>query len=274
MVAGPASAGGPVNFASPYTTNGGGTSTWTVDDLTNSECYQTLTPIGYTPALDATVNGMNDAYDGGAIVYLSGKPYVDGDATGDYTDDTLSTGPSLVAHLTVSRKDRFDQLQPMLRSVVKVTNKGHKERKVQLGYVSNLGSDSTTTIPSTSSGDGVFEPEDRWIVTGDSSTGTGNLDDPSILHALWGKGAPIKGKYVYAEPGQDCVFVTFVFRLQGRSTASLMFFEYLDPTDEGAIDFGNDALGEVIPKNSRLVSGITPKARAQIVNWKFGEAAH
>jgi hypothetical protein len=92
----------------------------------------------------------------------------------------------------------------------------------------NLGSDSSTVVVGTSSGDSVFGTNDNWIVT-DDSDGTG---DPTILHVTANSSSvnrPTAVSYttgllgyqysVTVPPGQTRIVMHFSAQSSNRATA-------------------------------------------------------
>lgn len=124
----------------------------------------------------------------------------------------------------------------------------------------NLGSDSSTLIAATSSGDTSVSVADHWIVSDDSGDGTG---DPSLAHIAQGAGAPTNAaalsltrdnylaRYVTMVPPMGQVAVmTFAVQERNRAMAqaeatrlSLLPSDALEDADTYLPDVVNFAVG-------------------------------
>lgn len=108
------------------------------------------------------------------------------DATvSDYgaTTDATVSGSCLATvagqDLTAEVQLVFDRDEPMVTATAVVTNASNAPFTGRVYFDTNFGSDSSTVLELTSSGDAVLSADDRWIITSeDSSFGDG--DDPVI----------------------------------------------------------------------------------------------
>ena len=141
----------------------------------------------------------------------------------------------------------------------------------------NFGSDNTTTIGATSSGDLVFTTADRWLITSDGPVPS----DPVNTTVLAGPGAPALTPVSVTQTVFDCSFPngagwTFNLSVPAGATRRLMAYAGLEDmvgtgnTVAGAIANAaifNDAM--LLHTTTDLTSGLTAPQLLEIVNWDF-----
>ena len=227
----------------------------------DGECF-------FTPVSDGTAFGDSDAFDEGLVLGVAGHGFVDDDDEGDLTDQQLTVGPVKLAGLQVTRIERALSGSPTLRTLVKLKNtKRKKSVRRRIVLSSDLGSDSSTAVRSSSSGDLFFTEADRWVVSSDDPTSS---EDPPLTFVQFGKGKP-KSKPLQATllQGRDDVTVSFSVRLAGKRTAYLLFFTEMSETNESAIS----GASKFNPKklNATLKDGLSKKVQKKILNWDLGK---
>jgi len=99
-------------------------------------------------------------------------------------------------------------------------NTGTTDVMVTAEYYCNLGSDSSTVINATSSGDMSMGTDDEWIATDDSSDGSG---DPSLAHVLQGVGGLVRTSSVSA-PFTGSIEWDFSFTVPAGGQAAILTF--------------------------------------------------
>ena len=135
-------------------------------------------------SLRTSTGSFSDAYDGMYRLSVNGTTY-----TSRGTSTTSPTGsytypPQVIGSLSVQRHSYFPTgvVGNYLRLVDTVTNTGTTAAMATIRIYGNLGSDSSTSVTGSSSGDTVVSSVDSWFGT-DDSDGTG---DPSLVHLMQG----------------------------------------------------------------------------------------
>jgi Ca2+-binding RTX toxin-like protein len=126
-------------------------------------------------------DGTNDAYDGG--LNLNGFPFL-GTAETEDNGREIVIGSANIGSVEVTRKIYVPEDQSWARFLEIVTNTSSSTVNYTVQLNTNLGSDSSTVLVSTSSGDTIFNTEDNWLVTDDFDGG----GDPTMVHVFAGEG--------------------------------------------------------------------------------------
>ena len=124
-------------------------------------------------------NGTIDAYDAGMSVRVGGTYFPP--STLAVSGREIVVGPEAMAGLNVTRKIYVSSTDGWARWVDLYENPTGADITTNLIYEINPGSDSSRQLIMTSSGDAVFTAADQWLVTDDSSNGSG---DPTLNHNL------------------------------------------------------------------------------------------
>ena len=146
-----------------------------------------LFDVGRSGYLD---NGSSDAYDGGLYLRLydaTTNSRFSGASSGVVEDGGREIairqngllGLDVVRKIYVPANGYFGRYLEILR------NPGTTSITVDASIETNLGSDCSTQVIATSSGDQVFDAADQWLVTDDYDAG----GDPSLAHVFEGAGA-------------------------------------------------------------------------------------
>jgi hypothetical protein len=226
----------------------------------DGECY-------FTPVDDGDAFGDSDAFDGGLALTVEGKGFVDPDENGDLTDQQLIVGPVTLAGLKVTRIERALPGSPTLRTLVKLKNTRKQTLRRTIGLISDLGSDSSTRIFRSSSGDFAFSPADRWVATTDDPT---SPSDPPVTSVFYGKGKPrIKLASGTAIQGIDNLDASFDVRLKRRTTGYLLLFTEL--SDEGADAVAGTAKFNRKKLDASLKEGLSRSVRNKALNWDLAK---
>ncbi|MCA1995102.1 MAG: hypothetical protein LDL41_24095, partial [Coleofasciculus sp. S288] len=125
-------------------------------------------------------DGTNDAYDGGLI--LNGFPFFETAQTED-NEREIVIGSANIDGIELTRKIYVPEDQSWARFLEIVTNTSSSTVNYTVDLYTNLGSDDSTVLVETSSGDTVFDTEDNWLVTDDFDGG----GDPTMLHVIAGE---------------------------------------------------------------------------------------
>src|SRR5262249_54035911 len=146
----------------------------------------------------ATANSFNrgDAYDGALSWHVRTDPIGGNLATGGYRAPggvvdiqppgsvnnpaiakTLTGSTQVLAGLNVSGQVYFSVNKAVVRSILFMQNPTGADITVNVLNASNLGSDATTTIRATSSGDNQLNfADDHWVVSCQESVTPGTCD--------------------------------------------------------------------------------------------------
>lgn len=269
--AGAAAMAAPVTIENVDLT-GGGTTVWDASNSDTAYCTQAEdSGSAFAPVDEGYANGNGDAFDGGMLLVIGNKAFVDGDGEGSQKGQTLKAGPDPLKGLKVTVKAAALQDSPTLQVLYALKNP--TAHRVSTGPIieSNLGSDDVgTAIAGTSSGDENFRPQDRWVVTEDTV-----MDDGPVTHVLYGKqangvdaviAAPTKECDESENQYEDGVAVRYSVQIPAHSTRYLLAFAELH---ESSTDDALDSVKKFNdPKLSKkLLKGISEKVQAKILNW-------
>jgi hypothetical protein len=249
----------------------GGTALWNPVNSTNA-C---LSGPGYSPVEDGSMlapRPASDAFDDGLVVLLGKKSGVlsfnDPDGNGNLKGQTLNVGPAKVAGLDVSRSDAGLPGSPTLRDLVKLQNPSSKAFSGVLVLDSNLGSDTSTLVTGTSSGDKKITTMDRWTVTTDDKTAP---SDPPVTLVYYGSGTVrSKASALIQTPGHgsDCATTEFHVAVPGHSTRYMLFFAEMHADNPSAL-----AAAKKFNKKhlaGALLKGVSSRVQKNILNWDLG----
>jgi hypothetical protein len=128
-------------------------------------------------------DGTSDAYDVGMV--LDGFA----ESTSGFQDASgrsFLLGPSTLSGLSATRSIYVPNDDTFARFVDSFTNPTTSTIAATISYRTNLGSDGSTQVIATSSGDLNVATDDSWILTDDSSDGSG---DPAVGHLFYGPGS-------------------------------------------------------------------------------------
>lgn len=269
------------------------TSTW---DIVNDAGTDNGLPVGGTggdctapvvPGLGVVeaaydVDGVNmgDAFDGGLHFFVNNSMMISPatwDVQVDPTDPTLNrvltSGPSNVGGLNTTVEYRAMPTQQVLRSTVYLSNPGASAVTVPFTVATNMGSDASTVVVGSSSGDTSFTDADRWVATSDDATTPG---DPVNTHVLAGPGQIAAAPSGTSSTVFDCsdtngVRANYSVTIPAGATRGLMFLNELSGTNAGAV--GAAARFNSNPAaTDELLTGLSDAQRANIVNWRLTQA--
>jgi hypothetical protein len=215
----------------------------------------------YAAVDDGGIGGLSDAFDGGLILTVDGKRFVDGDDTGNLVGEALTTGPMLVHGVQVLRTDRA--IGTVLRTLVKLTNTHAVRQSFGITLDSDLGSDGGGAIRASSDGNLNVTAADRWFITSDDAT---TPSDPVLTFVSHGTGqVRARGDSPRYGDGTECVLTHWRVTVPAHSVRFLMVITEMSITNASAISkaarFNNRQL------NSALLAGISPSKRANVLNW-------
>jgi hypothetical protein len=249
----------PVTPIDTVTLAGSSSSTW---DPTNTSdgCLDDDTGA-YAGVDDGGVSGLSDAFDGGLILIVDGKRFVDGDDTGNLVGESLTTGPMAVHGVSVLRTDRA--IGTALRTLIKLTNTRAAGQSFPLALDSDLGSDGSGEIRATSSGNLSVTSADRWFITSDNAT---TPSDPVLTFVSHGAGkVRSRGDSPRYGDGTECVLTHWRVTVPAHAVRYLLLITEMNATNASAISRAAKFDRRLL--NATLLTGISQVARSKVLNW-------
>jgi hypothetical protein len=284
----------PATAATGSVTIHAGNATWHVNTnitfSTTSSCSLAISSatlhtagVAITSATFTPSGVRNDAFDGALSWELdlapnipqgtggSGIAYNKTGGTVDVTGNTVTGPTKTIFGLNVSGQLFFSSTKAVVRSVLTMQNPTNAAISVNVGSFNNLGSDSSTIIRDTSSGDApTVSLPDNWFV---SSQGNPlKASDPVLTFAYQQTGAanPVSSFQNAPRNGSDRPNIIWgPITIQPGATESLMAFFQLSDTEPHA---KADAALFNTPASigtTDYLTGLTSQQQSQIVNWSL-----
>ena len=238
---------------------------------------------------DARTPDNGDAFDGFAGLLVNGVAFNHPDDQADLTTTSDGVFLSTLAAMNVDGIDTFydlffDASSPTLRSLATLTNTNAEAVAATVAYGGDLGSDSSTRIEATRSGDAVWDVmNDGWVVTSDR--GDKKLDgyDPSDPLLTFARFDPFAIEVASASPtvpGRedgpydiDEFIDVFTLDLAAGQTQRLMFFTQLNPTVATAVAGATTFTDLTTLGSTGLLAGLSEPQIDSIVNWNVPTVA-
>ncbi|HEY1340331.1 MAG TPA: hypothetical protein VGF59_22625 [Bryobacteraceae bacterium] len=221
---------------------------------------------------DATLlsPSRSDAYDGAFCIIVNGIQFQDPTGTVDLTGTTLTSNTQVISGLNVSEQYFFDTATPTVRLLVSFQNPTASPISATVLWGNNLGSDNGTTVFTSSSGDTVVTPADRWFISWDGNP-TG---DPVLSFVAFGSGASVTPSATPRPPGPNAGLFTDQFNINvpAGQTRRLMLFGRLSTSTASAQSSITTFNSTANLQSAGLLAGLTPQQESEIVNWAFGSA--
>lgn len=209
-------------------------------------------------------NGTGDAFDGGMVLMVDGTYFMfAGTGMTELGGRQLAHGPSLMSGLSVTRRVYVPAAEGWARFLEYFDNPTSAPITAMVRIETNPGSDSSTIVTGSSSGDTVFSATDRWVTTDDTTSG----GDPSLCHALYGIGGTViptsVDMIVHSCAGTEGVAVDYRITVPAGGRVILMHFGS-QSSDSSSAMASCTALS-ALPATT--TSDIVATDRAAIVNW-------
>jgi hypothetical protein len=171
------------------------------------------------------LDGSSDAFDGGFRLSANGLFFgSSGDALTEESGRELRLGPWDTGGLRVTRKVFVPADDTFARFLEIIENPTVNNLIATVRIDTDLGSNSSTVLISTSSGDTIFNSEDNFIITDDASDGG---SDPTIVHVFSGPGALFEPSAVSLS--SDNLQYTFTIPVPAGTRRILMHFASQNP---------------------------------------------
>jgi len=214
-------------------------------------------------------DGTDDAYDGGLELDIDGTRFPgDLPVKPQTTEDggrEVVLGPTPLSGLDVTRKIFVPTDDSFARFLEILENPTGSAIAVEVFLDTNLGSDDSTDMVATSSGDLIFNTLDDWIITDDDDNGG---DDPTMVHAMSCPGATLNPSILFAEAlpganGDDSIEYTYNVNVPANGRVIIMHFASQNQNQAVA---AASALHLVNLQGSTL-SGMSSGELADVVNY-------
>jgi hypothetical protein len=258
--------------ASVIAVNGGGGSQWffcnQLGTTNGLPAGGSVTAGNGASIAEALLGNQGDAFDDGGNVWVDnvivGGPL---QTTPASFGTIVGIGPRQLSGIEADVDYDVLNSQSTVRVLAILRNQGTSSRSVNVTYTTNFGSDTSSFVRATSSGDLSVTTADRWLVSSDSADG-----DPVNTTAFWGGTPPVTPNLVnttvYSNFGTEGLLAQFPVTVPAGTDVILMFFQRLSPTTPQAIaaatDFNN------IGTSSPLLAGLSAQELGMIKNWTFG----
>lgn len=254
---------------------GGGSSEWDICDYlvtsnglpTGGNCASGA--IGSGAGINDASNPANgDAFDNAGLLWVN-NVQVGGVAT--VTGNRVDFAASSISGLNVALRHDVLTTAPVDRILLTLTNPSGSAISVPVDYATNFGSDDSTLIRATSSGDTSFTAADRWLITSETLADS----DPVNTTVLWGGTPQVQpqsvSSTVFTCADTEGALARYSVNVPAGGSVSLLFFQRIDETTANAtaavVAFDNVVAG------SPLLEGLSPAQFANVVNYNAPVAA-
>ena len=237
--------------------------------------------IGEMSFSNSTGTGYYDSFDGALGMMVDGTAFQNPTATIQVVDDEVhsDTMVDIVAGIDAEISYQFfgglggDSLG-VVRAVYSVTNTTVAEKAVTLTVFGNLGSDGSTTVQASSSGDLITDGADTWTITNDSGVaGQDSLlgDDPTLLITRYGTGATVVPTAVCELGGadSDCFENDYALTIAPGETQNILVFVAAHKTIAGAEAAAATYTSLSKLRNKGLIPALTAAEKKSVVNYKY-----
>lgn len=234
-----------------------------------SATIELITEGGYEFDIQDTYNGdlsdgTSDAYDGCYDLYVNGTNYTAGGVAGvqDGRYVTMAT-VTIDTNFEVTRYAYVPETGgDYIRYYDLIENTGGSSETLVVRYTCNFGSDSSTVVWGTSSGDTTVDVDDSWFGTDDSDA-TG---DPSLAHAYFGDGAIYTPDIQSIGSGDS--ETSFTLTIGPGEQVGFMVFGFQGPNQAEVRSQVEDLVFDIGPHTDDMDGG----ALSTIVNWGLSGA--
>lgn len=214
--------------------------------------------------------GAGDAYDNAWAISIDGVAYSTG-PTVDLTGTTYTGPAAAMSGLNVSVQYHIVPGDALARILVTLRNPGASPVATTVQVANNWGSDSSTMVRATSSGDAVVTTADRWIITSD----VGSYDAVN-LSVMYGTGASVTpASYttsVFSCAGTEGLGTVFNVSVPAGETRHVMMFAGVGGvlTNDNQVASAQAAAGFFADLDSMdplWLDGLTQAQLDRVVNW-------
>lgn len=225
-----------------------------------------------SPALNLndarSTTGDGDMYDNAWSVWVDDSPFAP--AAISVAGNVVTAGPETLSGLAVSLEYRFSDTIEAFRTLATFSNPTANPITVAVDVPVNFGSDSSTTVVTTSSGDTSFTVADGWVVTWDTSSEI----NTTVFYGPGGGVTPVAvTQTVFSCAGTQGAGASFNLTVPAGAVQRLMFFAGIAEIDgTGDSDTTNAAanaqqFSSLATIDASLTADLSPTVLATIANW-------
>ena len=238
----------------------------------NDECLtaDVLDKPAYSPVDDGESLNDSDAYDGGMILYVNNRVFVDDNDQGNEVGQQLQVGPRRLSGVKVTRTDRALATSPTLRDLISFKNGTRKAIVLQIRIENDYGADGDEVVRASSTGpDLSFQINDRWLLVADDAAVP---SDALVTNAWYGKSARKNLVNVTNDvPNADgCVGVSYRISIPAKSTRHLLLFAQLADSDD--FTAARNRAQNSFDRNrlpASLLVGLSSGVKNNVLNWNL-----
>jgi hypothetical protein len=183
------------------------------------------------------IQGTNNAFDGDGRLLVGGQPYQPDTPGFTLADNgrTVVVGSGSASGLSILRKVFVPAggNEDFARTVDSFTNNTGSSISTTVTIVGNLGSNASTRVFGTSSGDTTISPADQWIGTDDNLDGGGT---PAVIHYIHG---PLGLQPSSVTLTGDNIQWTYNLTVPAGQTVRLAYFTIVAATEVAATSEAN-----------------------------------
>jgi len=240
----------------------------------SGDCFDSGTGLNIGDGDNVGPNDDDDAYDGAWLTTVN-TSFVGTDGIGDLTGSTYTAVAQNISELDVTYQLFFSLDTLCNRFILFLDNPTGSDIQETIRTATNFGSDSSTQLDGTSTGDLIFTTADRWIVTSDGEP----LSDPVNTTVYYGPGSPEVTPNFVTSDLQACgsfggAGAQYEITVPAGETRCLMFFACMgDITQNFNTIAGALTAAQLFNSNNRipgdLLSGLSEQQLLECVNWDF-----
>ncbi len=204
------------------------------------------------------LDGSSNAFDGAFVLSLDGSSFTTfSKAQTEEEVRELVLGPWSRNGLTVRRKVFVPVNGAMVRYLEILENPGTADIDAELRVSTNLGTDASTRVVLTSSGDLTLAKQDRWLIT-DDSDGTNR---PAVTHAFAGANARVRPDS--ATLTGDSFAITYRVKVPAGGRSILMHLATQRTRQNEALLSAQ----ELATLGGQALANLDPSEQADVVNF-------
>jgi hypothetical protein len=177
-------------------------------------------------------DGTSDSYDGCYTLFVDGTVYVGG-VPGVVSGRNITFATESLSGLNVSRVAYVPASGGEYARILDLfENATGAPITVSIAHECNLGSDTSTNVTGSSSGDAVFSTMDQWLTTNDSSS----MGDPALGHVV--QGPTPRNAVTFAQSMADGLswrFDSVVVPAGGRVAVLTFAIQQYTPDDDALV---------------------------------------
>jgi hypothetical protein len=235
--------------------------------------------IGTADDSDATSadlgNTMDGAFDVALTLAVNGNMFVNPDGVVDLSGDTVTanTVEDIVDGIDADVEFYFSPDRAVVRALYSLTNTTDEDITVNVLVSGNYGSDNSTNVAESQSGDDEADKTDKWYVTTDD-TGDGP-EDAVVTTTRYGTGAsviPTNALTPGEEDDKDYYGMRYKVTVPADSTRRVMVFHELGRTAKANADAATDFESLTALDSAGLLSGLSRTEQEEIVNYSDSDS--